>query len=109
CSSDLGERSSGRLVDLDQTRKVFTTALIELSRDRENTPASRDALELARMQWIFFDQAISEMNKGGTSRPQNVATTSERIMEALDAVSRQYAQDYSTTRLAATPGSPLRN
>lgn len=104
-----GDRSSGRLVDMDQTRKEFTTALNELSSARENTPASRDALELARMQWIFFEQAISEMNKGGISRPQNVATTSERIMEALDAVSRQYAQDYSTTRLAATPGSPLRN
>ena len=104
-----GDRSSGRLVDIEQTRKEFATALNELSSASENTPANREALELARMQWMFFEQAITEMSKGGISRPQHVATTSERIMGALDAVSRQYAQDYSTTRLVATPGSPLRN
>lgn len=104
-----GDRSSGRLVDIEQTRKEFATALNELSSARENTPASREALELARMQWMFFDQAIAEMSKGGSSRPQHVATTSERIMETLDAVSRQYAQDYSTTWLAAAPENSRRN
>jgi hypothetical protein len=104
-----GDRSRGRLVDIEQTRKEFATALAELSGARENTPASRDALELARMQWMFFDLAISEMGKGGNSRPQHVASTSERIMEALDAVSQQYAQDYASTRLAVAPGSTRRN
>lgn len=104
-----GDRSRGRLVDIEQTRKEFATALTELSGARENTPASREALELARMQWMFFDRAISEMSKGGDSRPQHVASTSERILEALDAVSQQYAQDYASARFAATTGNTRRN
>jgi hypothetical protein len=104
-----GDHSRGRLVDIDQTRKEFATALAELSNARENTPASREALELARMQWMFFDRAIGEMQKGGDSRPLHVATASERILEVLDAVSRQYAQDGAATRLAAAPGNTRRN
>lgn len=104
-----GDRSQGHLVDIDQTRKEFATALTELSNARENTPASREALELARIQWLFFDRAISEMRKGGDSRPQHVASASERILEVLDAVSRQYAQDYASTRLVEAPGSTRRN
>lgn len=104
-----GDRSRGRLVDMEQARKEFATALNELSVARENTPASREALELARMQWLFFDNAISELSRnGGESRPQHVATTSERIMEVLDAVSREYAQDYGSARLATTAGA-IRN
>lgn len=84
-----GDKSAGRLVDIAQTRREFTTALDELSRAKENTPASREALELARMQWLFFDQAIGDMSKGEQSKPTHVATTSERIFEALDAVSSE--------------------
>jgi hypothetical protein len=38
-----------------------------------------------------------------------VATTSERILEALDAVSQQYAQDYATARFASAQGNTRRN
>jgi hypothetical protein len=93
-----GDQSAGRLVDIAQTRREFTTALDELSRAKENTPASREALELARMQWLFFDQAIGDMSKGEQSKPTHVATTSERIFEALDAVSSEYAQDKTAAR-----------
>lgn len=88
-----GDNSQGRLVDIEQARREFAGALEELSSARENTPASREALELARMQWLFFDRAVGEMSKGGQSRPAHVATTSERILEALDAVSIEYAQE----------------
>lgn len=104
-----GDRSSGRLVDIEQTRKEFATALRELRDARENTPASREALELASTQWLFFDQAISDMKTGKDSRPQHVATTSERIMEVLDAVSQQYALDAHELRLAATGSGARRN
>lgn len=88
-----GDKSAGRQVDIEQTRKEFSSALEELSSARENTAASREALELARMQWLFFDRAIVEMNNGGVSKPAHVATTSERILEVLDAVSSEYAQE----------------
>lgn len=103
-----GDKSQGRLVDAEQARKEFATALHELSSARENSPASREALELAKTQWIFFDNAIRELNRGEVGNPRHVATSSERIMEVLDAVSTQYAQDYSAAanvRTARLPGN----
>lgn len=96
-----GDRSAGRLVDIDQARKEFSTTLNELVNARDNSLASREALELASIQWIFFDRAITEMKKGNESRPLHVATASERIMETLDAVSQQYALGATGTRYAA--------
>lgn len=96
-----GDRSGGRLVDIEQARREFATALNELASARENTPASREALELASVQWIFFEQAIGGLKNGGDSRPQHVATASERIGEVLDAVARQYAGDAAAVRVAA--------
>jgi hypothetical protein len=98
-----GDKSAGRLVDIEQTRREFSSALDELSNAKENTTASREALELARMQWLFFDRAISDMSQGASSKSTHVATTSERILEILDAVSVEYAQEKSvTSRQGAT-------
>lgn len=106
-----GDRSNGRLVDIDQARKEFATAMHELTEAPENTPASREALNLAAMQWMFFDRAIGEMKKGNAvdSRPQHVATASERITEVLDTVSQQYALDARSLRYAAAAGNVRRN
>lgn len=93
-----GDHTQGRLVDIEQARREFTTALAELANAKENTSSVRDALELARMQWIFFDQALSAKTQGSSSdaaaHARNVATTSERILEVLEGVSRQYARSY---------------
>lgn len=110
-----GDKSQGRLVDMEQARKEFATTLHELSSARENSSASRDALDLAKIQWIFFDKAIRELNRGEAGNPRHVATSSERILEALDAVSTQYAQDYSvasrtrTARLSGAASGTRRN
>jgi len=108
-----GDRSQGRQVDAEQARREFNTALGELAGARENTAAVRDALELARTQWLFFDLALVGGGSGaGTDRQsqaRNVATTSERIAEVLEEVSRQYAQAYNSTQVAAAPGGARRN
>lgn len=91
-----GDKSRGRLVDVEQARKEFATALNELSSARENSPASREALELAKTQWLFFENEINELGRGESGKPLHVATASERIMEALEAVSAQFAQVYAT-------------
>ena len=92
-----GDRSQGLLVDMEQTRKEFATGLQELAAAPENSAASRDTLGLAKNQWIFFDSAVQQLrSKGADGKgPQNVATTSERIQEALAAVTAQYAQDFA--------------
>lgn len=93
-----GNRTRGVLVDIEQARKEFASGLQELDAARENSPASREAIGLARNQWIFFDGAISDLGKVDRREDksaQNVATSSERIAQVLDQTSLQYARDYA--------------
>ncbi|MCG2577451.1 type IV pili methyl-accepting chemotaxis transducer N-terminal domain-containing protein [Dechloromonas sp. XY25] len=93
-----GNRTQGVLVDIEQARKEFAGGLQELDAARKNSSASREAIGLARNQWIFFDGAISDLGKGGRREDksaQNVATSSERIAQVLDQTSLQYVRDYA--------------
>lgn len=95
-----GNRAQGVLVDIEQARKEFTAGLGELDSARENSSASRDAVGLAKNQWIFFDSAIGRLSmgdKGDGKAVQNVVTSSERIAQVLDLASAQYARDYAET------------
>jgi len=92
-----GDRSQGVLTDVEQARKEFSTGLRELDTARENSPASRENIALARNQWIFFESAVNRL--GGADRSDgkavsHVATSSERIAQVLDATSAQYVRDY---------------
>lgn len=90
-----GDRSQGLLVDMEQTRKEFDTGLRELEGAPENTGPARDALGLARQQWIFFDGAVRQTQaKAAGGKPLDVVTTSERIQEVLAAVTAQYVKDF---------------
>lgn len=96
-----GNRTQGVIVDIEQARKEFATGLEELATARENSPASRDAIGLARNQWIFFDSAINRLGvvgRGDGMAVQNVATSSERIAQVLDLASSQYARDYTDSQ-----------
>lgn len=89
-----GNRSQGVVVDIEQARKEFATGLEELATARENSSASRDAIGLAKNQWIFFDSAISRLgvaDRGDGQAVQNVVTSSERIAQVLDQAGAQYA------------------
>ena len=74
--------------ELDKARKEFVQGLQELSNAQENTQAIRDELELARQQWMFFEDALQR--RGDKSLAVNVATTSERILEVMDTVTGMY-------------------
>ncbi len=77
------ERSAA---NLELARKDFVEALQELSMARVNSPQITDDLELAKQQWLFFDNALRQKN-GPDKRPQLVvATTSERILEEMEGV-----------------------
>ena len=90
--------SGASLVDLEQARSEFKTALHELTGAPDNTQKTRDALDLAVAQWIFFEQAIKEADKGERQLALNVSTTSERIGEAMGDVVASYE---ATIRAAA--------
>jgi len=98
-----GSRAQGVLVDIEQARREFSTGLKELDTAQENSPASRDAVGLAKNQWVFFESAINRLgiaDRGNEKAVQNVATSSERIAQVLDLASSQYARDYTdATRL----------
>ncbi|HEX6733893.1 MAG TPA: type IV pili methyl-accepting chemotaxis transducer N-terminal domain-containing protein [Azonexus sp.] len=77
------DKSAGHL---DTARKEFAAALQELSASPANTPQIRDSLDLVKQQWFFFDNALNQKS-GADKRPQlAVATTSERILEEMEAV-----------------------
>lgn len=93
-----GDRSQGVLTDLQQARLEFASGLRELDTARENSPASREAIALAKNQWIFFELAISDLSqarRADARAVQNVATSSERIAQVLDEASTQYVRDYA--------------
>jgi hypothetical protein len=93
-----GDKSQGVLTDLQQARREFASGLQELDTARENTPASREAIALAKNQWIFFDLAIGGLNQANRADGRaalDVATSSERIAQVLDEAGAQYARDYS--------------
>lgn len=98
--------SGASLVDLEQGRSEFNTALHELIGAPDNTQKTRDALDLAVAQWIFFEQAIKEADKGERQLALNVSTTSERIDESMGDVVASYE---AATRAAAKAEEGARN
>jgi hypothetical protein len=92
-----GDKSQSALTDIEQAHKEFAAGLKELDSARENSLASREAIALAKNQWIFFDMAVSQlhtMSRGDDRATRNVVTSSERIAQMLDDASLQYAKDY---------------
>lgn len=88
-----GDQSTGLQVDIAQARREFSSALDELTRTSGQSETSRRALELAKMQWIFFERAIENVGSPRDSNPRHVVSTSEQILELLDEVSAQYARN----------------
>ncbi|MDR0775132.1 MAG: hypothetical protein LBE81_00635 [Azonexus sp.] len=98
-----GDRSQSVLTDLQQDRLEFIAGLYELETARENSPDSREAISLAKTQWLFFVQAIGT-SRGGERQAKNVATSSERIAQMLNEVSAHYADSSAPGQLATDQG-----
>lgn len=88
--AQLGDRSQGLHVDMQQARIEFSMSLGELTGAPANTRAIGESIELARMQWLFFENALAK--PGDRALARDVATTSERIMQMMDAVALQYLE-----------------
>lgn len=77
--------------DLDTARQEFAAGLQELIKAPENTERIEEELRLAEQQWLFFQRAIDEVDKTPNNMSErNVATTSERILEQMNAVTALY-------------------
>ncbi len=95
----LGDAAASH-VDVEQARREFKTAWGEIAGATDNTQRTRDALELALGQWIFFERAVTEGDRGDERLALHVATTSERIAEAMHDVVRSYEATDSRSTLA---------
>lgn len=75
---------------LEQARNEFKGALQELLAAPQNTAAIKKELDLAKMQWVFFENALAQDSTQDPSFAANVATSSERILEVMDRVTGMY-------------------
>lgn len=80
--------------ELDAARAEFVQALSVLHDAPEATAAIRQQLELARQQWVFFENALLHGAEGsaGLQRSTQVFSTSENILEVMDRVTSHYAR-----------------
>ena len=76
--------------DLAAARKEFAAAMAELEAAPINTDKLKSDLKLASQQWFFFQNALDEKGQDTLTRATNVATTSERILEIMEAVVTGY-------------------
>lgn len=71
----------------EQARTELGGALDSLQRAPVNSPAIRRQLELAKQQWQFLENALNQP-QGDVA---HIATTSERLVEVMDEVTRLYS------------------
>jgi hypothetical protein len=79
---------------LNVARREFVAGLDTLRKAPNNTLKINESLDLARQQWVFFDLALNDFGDAANKQQfaNNVATTSERILEVMDAVTGMYEQ-----------------
>jgi nitrate/nitrite-specific signal transduction histidine kinase len=85
-----GLGSGGLKTEMETARREFVAALAELNAAPQNNAAIRTELELANMQWLFFEQALNGREPVREIAARNVATTSERILEVMDSLTGRY-------------------
>jgi hypothetical protein len=73
---------------LTNARNEFSLGLATLQSAAISTPAIRNELELARTQWLFYENSLSKAANADTL--QTVATTSERVFEVMDNLTALY-------------------
>ena len=88
--------------DLAATRTEFKAALLTLRTDPESTAEIKAQIELAETQWLFFETALDAKGTVGKAMGrQNVANSSERILEVFETVTDLYER-------LATPATPAK-
>jgi hypothetical protein len=75
--------------DLETAQKEFAVGLKELVEAPQNTSPIKTELTFAEQQWLLFQAAIRN-TLNNASANKNVATTSERILEEMNAVTALY-------------------
>jgi nitrate/nitrite-specific signal transduction histidine kinase len=82
---------TGARADIERWRSEFKNSLTMLDSAPLSTSEIKREIELAKAQWLFFEQALQGE---GDSRilAKNVATTSERLLEMMDNLTALYTK-----------------
>jgi hypothetical protein len=93
-SATWGVKAKEAAVEINKARDEFIAAHRFLKAAPEATPAIRAELELAELQWGFFDDALHSLRPGNSEHGAmtNVFTTSERILQVMDRVTGMYSK-----------------
>ena len=80
--------------EMAKARDEFVRAHAVLKNAPEATPAIKAELELAELQFSFFDLALRTLRPGNPNprHMTNVFTTSERILQVMDDVTGMYSK-----------------
>ena len=81
------------LGEVNKAREEFLRAQQILKTAPEATARIKSELELADMQWTFFDSALDTLREGRVDKValSHVFTTSERILQVMDSVTGMYS------------------
>lgn len=80
--------------ELETAKREFVDAMSVLDAASEATPTIREELSLARQQWVFFDNALSRIDRQARTprHSAEVLRSSENILQIMDRVTGLYAR-----------------
>ncbi|MFN4265460.1 MAG: type IV pili methyl-accepting chemotaxis transducer N-terminal domain-containing protein [Aquabacterium sp.] len=93
-SNAWGAAVPDQLTELNKARQEFQTALDVLDSAPEATAAIHQELQLARQQWVFFDNALQKLTES-SAKPRHavdVFSASERLLSVMDRVTGMYSK-----------------
>ena len=92
-AAGLGISGSASVSELEKARGEFVQAMNTLKNAPETNANIKDELQLAEMQWLFFDKAIQKLTPGQASSraASDVFVTSENLLAVMDKVTGMYS------------------
>ena len=93
-SASWGVQSAASATELAKAKDEFIRAHDLLKNAPESTAAIKTELQLAEIQFTFFELALRNLKPGigDVSAQTNVFTTSERILQVMDGVTGMYSK-----------------
>jgi hypothetical protein len=80
----------------------FKAAISAFDDAKAEFPQIADRLEMARMQMIFFDNALGSIDSPTKDQFATIATTSERILSEMDSMTAEIIKQLAARNAAAT-------
>lgn len=91
----LEQKAGKNQTDIANLSEKFKQVIATLEAKDINTADIQRELEVARVQWFFFEQALN--GEGDLQKAaKNVATTNERLLETMDTLTTLYSKALKT-------------